>query len=611
MSVLLGITDYVVIALMLAVSASVGIFFRFTGGRQKTTQEFLMAGKNMHIFPVAFSLMATYMSAISVLGVPSETYLYGTQFFIWMLGMPLGGVIACYGFLPVFFDMDVSTAYEYLEKRFGKTTRTIASLLFTIQMILYMAVVLYAPSLALNAVTGLSTWTSVISLAVVCTFYCSLGGLKAVLWTDVFQAILMYITIMAVVVSGVIAVGGISEVYNIANEGGRIIFFNTTADLTERYTFWNSILSGILFSLHTFGTNQAQIQRMLSVGDLKRAQKALFYSLPLILLFNVFTFLDGVVIYSIYHDCDPMLNENTKLESPDQLMPYAIIKMFSHIPGLSGLCIAGVFSASLSTISSAVNSLTAVTMEDFIRPYCFCKRLTESWAAFLAKVIAVGYGGLCLLLTFIVANFRGVLEASNIMFGMVGGPVLGIYMLGMFSKTANEKGTLLGMLVGFTVNAWLGFGSYANQAKVPKLVQSTEGCPYMNTTLIPNISYTQNSLLNLNISNNVEALSLLEEEERYIFPAYKMSFLWFSMIGAMAVVIVGYIASFVINLFIEPTDVSPEYFSPFVRKLYFKTMKVSPKEDNKHLEVEMKEKYSTKIHTIYNGHLQPVASLSS
>lgn len=112
MSSRLEVLDYAVIGLMLSVSAVVGIFFRFTGGRQKTTQEFLMAGKTMSIVPVAFSLMATYMSAISLLGEPAETYMHGTQFVMEMVGVPLGAVVAAYGFLPVFFDLEVSTAYE-------------------------------------------------------------------------------------------------------------------------------------------------------------------------------------------------------------------------------------------------------------------------------------------------------------------------------------------------------------------------------------------------------------------------------------------------------------------------------------------------------------------
>ncbi|GIX74622.1 putative sodium-dependent multivitamin transporter [Caerostris extrusa] len=300
---------------------------------------------------------------------------------------------------------------------------------------------------------------------------------------------------------------------------------------------------------------------MLSVGDLRRAQHALLLSLPLILIFNLFTFWDGIVIYALFHDCDPMKDENVNLNSPDQLMPLTILKLFRHIPGLTGLCISGVFSASLSTVSSAVNSLTAVTMEDFIRPYCFCQRLSESWMAFIAKILAVGYGVLTLLLTFIVANFRGVIEASNVVFGMVGGPILGIYSLGMFTKTANEPGTMIGLMVGFVVNAWMGFGSYLTKHHVPALPQSTAGCP-VNSTFSP-IEFV-NTTEEVFLEGGIEALGLAQEEEKYIFPVYKMSFMWFPFIGSCVVFLVGYAASFLLSYWIHIPDVRPENMSPFV-----------------------------------------------
>ncbi|XP_055943501.1 putative sodium-dependent multivitamin transporter [Argiope bruennichi] len=202
MANLLGVFDYVVIAIMLCVSALIGLYFRFSGGRQKTTDEFLMGSRTMGIWPVAFSLMATCLSSVAVLGVPAETYLYGTQILMSMVGIPIGGFIAVYGFLPVFYDMKVSTAYE----------------------VLYMGVVLYAPSLALNAVTGLSTWASILSIAAVCIFYSSQGGLKAILWTTVFQALLMYTAMIAVIVK-ISMMKGFNETFNISKRGGRLIFF--------------------------------------------------------------------------------------------------------------------------------------------------------------------------------------------------------------------------------------------------------------------------------------------------------------------------------------------------------------------------------------------------
>ncbi|GBO09626.1 Sodium-coupled monocarboxylate transporter 1 [Araneus ventricosus] len=271
MSQLLGTSDYVVIALVLAVSASIGLYFRFTGGKQKTLEEFLLAGRNMAILPVAFSLLATYISAISVLGIPAEIYLYGLKYSVCVLGLLVGYLFCAYGCIPTYYDLNVSTTYEYLEIRFGKTIRNIVAFLFIIRMVFYTALALYTPSLALNAVTGLSTWTSILSLAGVCTFYCYLGGLKAVLWTDVFQAILMCIPLIAIAVQGTLDLG-LTELFSINKRGGRMVLLDMSINLTERYTFWNSLINGMTNVFESSVTLQSQVQRLLSVGNLKKAQ---------------------------------------------------------------------------------------------------------------------------------------------------------------------------------------------------------------------------------------------------------------------------------------------------------------------------------------------------
>ncbi|GBN92023.1 Sodium-coupled monocarboxylate transporter 2, partial [Araneus ventricosus] len=130
---------------------------------------------------------------------------------------------------------------------------------------------LYTPSLALNTVTGLSTWTSILTLAVVCSFYCSLGGLKAVIWTDVFQTILMWIPLIAITVKGTLDIG-FREILNMNTEGGRMILLNTSFDLTERYTFWNCVLFGVYIIIEFNTTMQSQVQRLLSVGNFKNAK---------------------------------------------------------------------------------------------------------------------------------------------------------------------------------------------------------------------------------------------------------------------------------------------------------------------------------------------------
>ncbi|KFM78821.1 putative sodium-dependent multivitamin transporter, partial [Stegodyphus mimosarum] len=227
-----SILDYMIFAFMLLFSAGIGLYYRFTGGRQKTNKEYFLADKNMPITPVAFSLMASFMSAITLLGVASENYMYGTQFLIINVAYIIGTPIAAFIFLPVFFQMQATSAFEYLEKRFNRETRLLASCVFILQMALYMSIVLYAPALTLSAVTGLPKWISVISIGIVCTFYCTVGGIKAVLWTDLFQSLLMFSAIFAVIAKGTIDVGGFSKVWEIAKRGERIQFFKYAYSFT-------------------------------------------------------------------------------------------------------------------------------------------------------------------------------------------------------------------------------------------------------------------------------------------------------------------------------------------------------------------------------------------
>ncbi|GFV11571.1 sodium-coupled monocarboxylate transporter 1 [Trichonephila clavipes] len=564
MTLSLAVEDYVAIGVMLVVSAAIGLYFRFSGDRQKTMNEFLMGGKNMSIMPVAFSLMATFMSSIAIIGIPAEIYMYGMQMTVWVIGLPFGCAIASYACLPAYYDLNVSTAYEYLELRFGKTTRKVAAFTFIVRSILYTAVVLYSPSLALNAVTSLSTWTSILSLAAVCIFYCSLGGLKAVLWTDVFQATLMFVAVASVVVKGTLDVGFI-DLFDISAKGERMTFFNMSPSLTERYTFWNTFVSGLFFGFESFGTNQSQVQRFLSVGNLRKAQWAMFLSVVLTVIFKVFCSLSGMVMYGIYFDCDPMQNPAVHLSSPDQMMPYSIMKLLSNVIFLPGLCIAGMFSGALSSVSSSLNSMTAVTMEDFIRPHCHCKRFTEKWMSRVAKLLAIVFGGLSLLVILCVVNFRGVIEASHVLNTIPIGALAGVYVLAMFTTTANEPGILIGLVSGITVHAWIAIGAYLTKKKIVPLPRSIAGCPAFTNGMsvdenLPLFGQNVSSSFVTEAGNIVEIVS---EESRYIFPLYTLSFLWFPVIGMIVSMIVGYLASFLIviqasmaHLPISPRDLS-------------------------------------------------------
>ncbi|XP_054722729.1 putative sodium-dependent multivitamin transporter [Uloborus diversus] len=562
----LTVYDYVIFTCMLGFSAGIGIYYRFSGGRQQTNKEYFLADKSMPVMPVAFSLMASFMSAITLLGVASENYMYGTQFVVLNIAYIIGTPICAFVFLPVFFQMQATSAFEYLEKRFCKEVRLLASGIFIFEMVLYMSIVLYAPAMTLSAVTGLSTWSCVLSVGVVCTFYCTIGGMKAVLWTDVFQSLLMFSAVFVVIVKGTLDVGGIHKVWEIAQSGKRIEFLNFDFDPRVRHTVWSLIIGGVFTYSSIYAVNQAQIQRLLTVKSLKKSQLALFISWPILTILSIATSFAGLVVYANLSDCDPLLRaKETSVRFPDQILPYFVMTSLTMLPGLPGLFVAGIFSGSMSTISSCINSLAAVTVEDFLRPRCFGKT-SERKIAFFTKLIAFLYGLLCMLLTFIVEKLGGVLQASLTIFNVIGGPLLGLFSLGMLVSRANSKGSTVGFLFALAFCFWIGFGGMHKGKRLPSYHRSTDACPVNNSLLQtshPQSHYLNESFseLNFTIFNNSQIKSDDALFEEYIFPLYTLSYMWYAAIGWCTCMIFGLGFSLMLG---EKERVNPLLLSPLV-----------------------------------------------
>ncbi|XP_005187990.2 putative sodium-dependent multivitamin transporter [Musca domestica] len=526
-----GPWDYTILAIVLLVSAAIGVYYRFTGGKQKTTREYLLADRSMSVVPVAFSLMASFMSAVTLLGVSAENYQYGTQFVIINLSYVVGTPVAVYLILPVFYRLKTASVYEYLELRFGYAARLCASLAFSLQMILYMGIVLYAPALALEAVTGLNLVFSIIIVGVVCTFYATVGGMKAVLVTDIFQSLLMFASIFAIIISAAIKADGLEEIWNTAKEGGRLEFFNFSVDPTTRHTFITQMIGGLATYLAIYGVNQTQVQRLLSVRTLKESGRALWWSLPILILLSVTTCFSGLCMYYYYKTCDPLLEG--RITSRDQLMPLFVVDTMGHIPGISGLFVSGMFSASLSTISSAISSLAAVTLEDYIKPlvsYRKKEELSDAKTTFYSKLLSIIYGGVCLGLAFLAGSMGGLLQAALSIFGIIGGPLLGLFTLGMYFQKANQKGALTGLALSLAFSFWIGFGQ--PRPPIPSLPLETDGCPATPTTT-SHIKEIFNP-----------AFEMRKEDSDYFY-LYRVSYMWYAVCGFLISVVIGWLSSWV------------------------------------------------------------------
>lgn len=521
-----GVWDYAVLVIVLLVSAGIGVYYRFSGGKQKTTAEYLLADRNMSIWPVSFSLMASFMSAITLLGVSNENYQFGTQFVVINISYGLATPIAAYLFLPVFFKLEASSAYEYLEMRFGKKTRLAASLAYLLQMILYMGIAVYAPALALEAVTGLDQTYSILAIGIICTFYSTIGGMKAVLFTDLFQSFLMFAAIFAVIISAAIDAGGLGKIWEVAEQGNRLEFWNFNPDPTTRHTWWSLVIGGMFTYLSLYAVNQTQVQRLKTVKDLKTAQQALWLNWPILSLLSLTTSFSGLAIYYYYSTCDPLKQGRIKVR--DQTMPLFVVDAMGNTPGLPGLFVSGIFSASLSTVSAALNSLAAVTLEDYLKPlYVKIRKrpLPDMQSSFPTKVMAFIYGVICIAVAFIAQFMGGVLQASLTIFGVVGGPLFALFSMGMFTKRANQRGVIVGLLIGLSFSLWIGFG----QPKPPlrMLDFSVDDCSRFggfNSTEITPIVMAQR----------------LDPPETEYFYLYRLSYLWSVVLGYIVTFVVGY-----------------------------------------------------------------------
>uniref|UniRef100_A0A8C7VLB2 Sodium-dependent multivitamin transporter n=1 Tax=Oncorhynchus mykiss TaxID=8022 RepID=A0A8C7VLB2_ONCMY len=462
--------DYVIFALLLVASTCIGLFYALSGGRQRTTQEFLLADRSMSCLPVSLSLLATFQSAVAILGVPSEIYTYGTQY--WFLGVSyfLGLLVPAHVFIPVFYRLRLTSAYEYLELRFNKTVRIMGTVTFIFQMVIYMGVVLYAPALALNAVTGFDLWGAVLAMGLVCTLYTTLGGLKAVIWTDVFQTIVMFAGQLAVIIVGAHQAGGMGEVWRKAINGSRIASLDLNPDPTERHTFWTLGVGGVFLMLALYGVNQAQVQRYLSSRTEREAVMSCYVVFPCQQVVLCLGCLMGLVMFARYGEDSPL--------DKGYMVLYFVMDVFRDLPGLPGLFVACLFSGALSTISSAFNSLATVTMEDLIKPYC--PTMTEAKATLLSKGLAFAYGLVCLAMAYTASHMGSVLQAALSIFGMVGGPLLGLFCLGMFFPWANSTGAIVGLVAGLVMAFWIGIGHFVSRMAVPTTLP-----PIINGTAMP------------------------------------------------------------------------------------------------------------------------------
>ncbi|XP_053695096.1 sodium-coupled monocarboxylate transporter 1 [Sabethes cyaneus] len=540
--------DYLVFVTMLFLCILIGIYFGFMQRKPSTEVEYLMGGRTMLVFPIALSLIASFISGITLLGLPTEVYSFGIQYVYVALGVATMGLVMGYIYLPVFHKLNITSTYEYLETRFDRRLRMFGSIMFTIMNIGYLPIVIYVPALAFNQVTGVNIHVITPIVCIVCVFYTCVGGLKAVVWTDVVQTFSMFGALVLVAVKGTLDLGGAETVFRRAWDTDRLERPNFDINPITRHTFWSQLIGGFVYWLQTNAVSQNMIQRYLSLPSVRAGRKALWiFVVGVCLLMSLCSYC-GLLIYATYQKCDPLTTKLAKAK--DQLLPLFVMDILGELPGLPGLFVAGVFSAALSSLSTCLNSMSAVILEDFVKPFVK-KPLSRRAVNWIMRSVVVGVGALCAALVFVVEKMGTVLQLTMSLEAITNGPLLGTFTLGILVPWVESKSALTGGIVGVLFMSWLSLkAQYAvatGAIVFPHKQMSVEECSYNFDRSVINATTT----------------SLITADE--IFPLFRISYMWYTFLGAAVTIVVSLGCTLVYGTN-DPKAVSPDLLAGFVRR---------------------------------------------
>ena len=536
--VMLQTADYTILVAVVLLPLGIGLYHSRTGGRQRTPEEFILNNRKLKVLPTLLSFVVSYQSAISVLHAPAEYYQWGTP--MWLVGDMLTMFTIWLVerlIVPVFYKLRLTSVYEYLELRFQSIiVRRIASILGIVHALIYMAVTVLGASISLETMTNLPFEAAILIMVGCCAVYTALGGMRAVIWTDVIQCIIMALGLVVLLVSAVNVVGGMEEVFDTGRQKGRIFFARFDADPRTRMSFWSLLIGCFPLYMYSYGCNQSALQRYAAMPSLGKARLVMLLLGPCIVMYTTLCYLVGASVFAYFSkiQCDPF--QSRMLSSPNQLLPFFVKTCYDKKAGGQGLFLAVLYSASLSSVSSVLSGCAANIWEDHIKPHF--STASDARAALANKVLVVILAAVISTLSVFVAHMPGnLLQILGTLSSSASAPVAGIFFLATLTSHSEWRGAIIGCVVGITVTAWISFGSlrFANPSRpLPPL--DIAGCD----TYFPNISVT-----NLN-NASTHFLSHLEDHDSSphgFQHLYTISFMWFPPIGIVTTYIVGLIAS--------------------------------------------------------------------
>ena len=414
--------------------------------RVHTAQDYYLGDRSIPWWAIGISVVATYVSALSFLGGPAWAYGDGMAALAIHVNYPIVIFVVVAVFLPFFFNSGVASIYDYLERRFGKASRTAMSVLFLITQSITTASILTATAVVVTFVTGMDARLAVVIMTAIVLVYTLMGGINAVIWTDVLQGIILFIGAGLVMWFLLDAVSPVSGALESLAEDGKLNPLRTELDFTVAPTVWAGVFAMTLFHITVYGTNQMMVQRALaakSIGDAKKSYLMMGYGA--FFIYFLFFFV-GALLYVHF--------EGRPFEQPNEI----ILRFADSLafPGLMGILAAAVLSASMSSLSSAFNSLATISVTDLWKPF-----VSDSGNELrLSRIFTVIWAVLVIPMAFAFLLSGGsILEALSKAGSYFVGAKLALFGTGFFSKHVSERGLLIGVAAGFIgMIVFVGFG---------------------------------------------------------------------------------------------------------------------------------------------------------
>ncbi|MDB4584657.1 sodium:solute symporter [Draconibacterium sp.] len=446
----LPVFDVVVFVLITFGNVLFGASFYF---RNKTSDQFTSGGGKLPAWVVGMSIFATFVSSISFLALPGKAYMSNWNALVFSFSIPVASILAIKFFVPLYRGLGSISAYNFLEVRFGPWARIYASICYLLTQLMRTGAILLLLALPLNALFGWNIKTIIIVTGIAVTAYSMLGGIQAVIWTDAIQAIILIVgALVCALILTFSMPEGPAQVFEIAAANHKFSLGSFGASLSES-TFWVILIYSLFINVQNFGIDQNFVQRYMTTSSDKGAKSSTLFGSLLYLPVSLVFFYIGTALYS-YYTAQPELLP-AELQDPaagDKIFPYFIVNALPT--GITGLLIAAIFAAGMSTVSTSLNSTATIVLSDYYKKY-FNKNADEKSSMKVLYISSIIFGALGVTIALALVGVESVLDAWWSLASIFSGGMLGLFLLAIMSKNVRNIDAAVGVIIGVIVIVWM------------------------------------------------------------------------------------------------------------------------------------------------------------